>query len=251
MKKIELVKLFGIPIARLKLNDITNIILELIEKPGQQTIFYVNAHCLNIATRDPIYRKILQQASIVYAGGMGPILASKILGHPLLERTPTPDFIDHIFAAAIRKGWSFYLLGGEEEVVRKAAENLQKKFPKLQIVGYHHGFFKKSDAIIKKINLLKPDIILVGMGTPLQEKWIKHYKNRINAHVFWAVGALFDVLSGKRKRAPKWFQKLGLEWTFRFLQEPRRLWKRYLFGNAHFLLTVFRERASSSRKSSR
>ena len=239
----------GIPIARLTLREISNIVIDLIEKRGKKTFFYVNAHCLNIANRDPIYQKILQRADLVYAGGMGPILASKILGNPLWERTPTPDFIDDVFVAAIKNKWSFYLLGGEEGVAGDAAEGLRKRFHGLKIVGYHHGFFTNNSEVSQKINQVKPDIILVGMGTPKQEKWIENNMDQINAKTFWAVGALFDVLSGKRKRAPKWMQKLGLEWVFRLIQEPGRLWKRYLIGNIIFLITVFQKKLSFSQRS--
>lgn len=240
----------GIPIVCLELREISNTVINLITEPGKKTFFYVNGHCLNIANRDPVYRKILQGADLVYADGMGPILASKILGRPLLERTPTPDFIGKVFTVAIKKKWSIYLLGGEGEVVKKAQENLQKRFKRLQIAGYHHGFFKKNEQIIKQINRAGADIILVGMGTPRQEKWIAQNKNKVNAKAFWAVGALFEIFSNKRKRAPKWMQQIGLEWTFRLIQDPKRLWRRYLLGNITFLLTVFGERAVFFRKSS-
>lgn len=249
--KIPTKMVLGIPIAALRLKEISFVIARLIETSGKKTFFYVNAHCLNIAGKDPVYKKILQGATLVYSGGMGPILASRILGRPLLDRTPTPDFISDVFVRAQRNKWSFYLLGGEENVARKAAENLWKRFPGLAIVGYHSGFFTNNNEIIKKINRVKPDIILVGVGTPRQEKWIADNIDKVNAKVFWAVGALFDILSGKRKRAPKWMQRLGFEWAFRLLQEPRRLWKRYIFGNIGFLLTVFREREHFSHKSGR
>ena len=260
MKKIEFVNILGVPIARLRLKEISSVVIKLIEEGGKsrtklvrdkKTIFYVNAHCFNIANKDPLYKKLLQRATLVYPDGTGPILASRILGLDLLERTPALDFIDEIFAKAERKKWSFYLLGGEEDVVESTVDQVKKRFPMLKIAGYHHGFFANNSKIVEEINRVKPDIVLVGMGPSKQEKWIAENKDKINARVFWAVGALFDVLSGKRKRGPKWIQRLGLEWIFRLVQEPRRLWKRYLFGNIHFLFTVFREREAFSHKTSR
>lgn len=254
----------GVPIAALRLKEISSVILSLIEEgaryktasgkaryrlvPGKKTFFYVDAQHFNIANKDSAYKKILQRATFVHASGIGPVLASRILGQPLPERTPTPDFIEEFFAKAAEKKWSFYLLGGEENVAKKTAELLRKKFPDLTIVGYNHGFFTKNSEIVEKINQAKPDIILVGMGPPIQEKWIEDNKDKINAKVFWAVGALFDILSGKRKRAPKWMQGLGLEWVYRVGQEPRRLWKRYLFGNLVFFLTVFLKKELFSRR---
>lgn len=241
--------ILGVPIAALSLKEISSVVASLIEEGGKKTFFYVNVHGLNIVKRDSLYKKILQRATLVFADGIGLSLASRMLGRPL-ERTPTPNLISEVFAIAMRKKWSFYLLGGEKNVIEKAAENLRKRLSDLTIVGYHHGFFTKNSEIVEKINKAKPDIVLVGMGTPRQEKWISQNENKIDARVFWAVGALFDILSGKRKRSPKWMQKLGFEWAFRILQEPRRLWKRYLFGNIVFLLTVLRERELSSHKTS-
>lgn len=246
--KIPTRLILGVPIAALRLKEISSVIARFIEGGGKKTFFYVNAHCLNVANKNPRYKKILQTAALVYADGMGPIIASKLLGRPLPERTSAPDFISEVFAIAEIKRWSFYLFGGEENIVRKAAENIKKRFPKLTVAGYHSGFYTKNNEITKEISRARPDIILVGMGTPRQEIWIADNIDKVNARVFWAVGGLFDFLSGKRRRAPYWIQRLGFEWTFRLLQEPRRLWRRYVFGNILFLLTILQEKGLFSQK---
>lgn len=128
--KIPTKTVLGIPIVALRLKEISSVVVKLIETSGKKTFFYVNAHCLNIAGKDHVYKKILQRGTLVYADGMGPILASRILGRPLLERTSAPDFIEEIFDIAQEKKWSFYLLGGEADVVQKAAKFLQKKISK-------------------------------------------------------------------------------------------------------------------------
>jgi len=240
----------GIPIVALRLKDISSVVIKLIETSGKKSFFYVDAHHFNIANKDSSYKKILQTATFVHASGMGPVLASRILNNPLPERTPTPDFIEEIFVKASKKKWSFYLLGGEEDITRRAVEKIKKRFPDLVIAGYHHGFFTKDSVVVEKINRAKPDIVLVGMGPPKQEKWIEENKDKINARIFWGVGALFDVLSGKRKRAPVWMQRIGLEWVYRIGQEPGRLWKRYIFGNIAFLFIVLQEKGVFSRKNS-
>lgn len=255
-RKIPTKTVLGVPVAALRLKEISSVIVTLIEgryktAPVKKTIFYVDAYHFNIANKDSGYKKILQEATFVHASGIGPVLASRMLGRSLPERTPTPDFIEEIFAIGERKKWSFYLLGGEERIVEKAAGKLRERFPKLKIAGYHHGFFTTHHEVVEEINRAKPDIVMVGMGPPKQEKWIEENKDKINAKVFWAVGALFDVLSGKRKRGPKWVQDMGFEWIFRLFQEPKRLWRRYVFGNTAFLFTVLREKELSSRKSSR
>lgn len=232
--------ILGIPISAVPLAKIDQVVTSLIEKAGKKTFFYVNAHCLNVAAKDTYYKRILQDASLIYSGGLGPVLASRILGQPLPERAPTPDFIDEVFSAAQNKKWSVYLLGTKEESLRLFINRLKQKFPSLDICGSHHGYFSKDEEnrIISEINLLKPTILIVGMGTPKQEKWVDDNLQRIDTKAFWAVGALFDVMAGVLPRAPKWMQAIGLEWLFRFFQEPKRLWRRYLIGNVVFILRV-------------
>lgn len=234
--------LFSIPIASVTLRELPNILQDLINKKGQKTVFYINAHCINLAQNDEQYKTILQKADLVYSGGIGPIWASKILGKPLKDRTPTPDFIDSVFSLCQKNEWTIYLLGSEENVVKHTAHILSQKYPKI-IVGLHNGYFsaKEEKKLITEINTKKPFILLVGMGSPKQEKWIEKHKHELNVSVFWAVGALFDVISQKVKRAPKWMQVIGLEWLYRLLQEPHRLWKRYLIGNMQFLRNIIKE----------
>lgn len=242
-------KIFGIDIASLSLVDIPLIVISLIDSSGKKTLFYINAHCLNLANEDKEYRTILQEASLVYSGGIGPVLASNFLNKSLKERTPTPDFIFDVLSVGQEKGWSVYLLGSERGIVQKVAVVMEKKLPKLKIVGCHHGYFDKSQdqEVIAEINRLKPTIILVGMGTPKQEKWIAQNKEKINVKAFWSVGMMFDVLTGDMPRAPKFMQLMYSEWLFRLFQEPGRLWKRYLFGNIKFMLLIFKELLNPSK----
>jgi len=240
MDKYESVNIFGVPIIPASLTEIPQLIVSLIENGKKRTFFYVNAHCLNIAYKNPEYKSILQKASLVYSGGIGPVLASRLLGKPLPERAPTPDFIEKVFHTAEKKGWSIYLLGTKTKSLKRAVGKLKDKFPRLTIVGYHHGYFNKNEEkeIINDINSKQPTILIVGMGTPRQEKFISDNMNKINSSVFWAVGALFDVISGELPRAPLWIQNLKMEWLFRLFQEPRRLWKRYIIGNTFFIIRV-------------
>lgn len=228
------------PISAIPLAKIDRVVASLVEQAGKKTFFYVNAHCLNIAAKDSQYKKILQHASLVYSGGLGPVLASRIVGQGLPERTPTPDFIDKVFATAQKKGWSIYLLGTKEKSLVKAVSRIKEKFPRINIVGYHHGYFSKEEEgkVIEDIHAKQPTIVIVGMGTPRQEKFMAENIYRINAQAFWAVGALFDVISGELPRAPVWMQSLGLEWLFRLFQEPQRLWRRYIIGNTIFIVRV-------------
>jgi exopolysaccharide biosynthesis polyprenyl glycosylphosphotransferase len=123
-------------------------------------------------------------------------------------------------------------------VTRQAAERLTRQFPGLRIVGTHPGYFpaSKTDAVIEQINRVRPHILLVGMGVPTQEKWLWQHRERLRVPVLWGVGALFDYYAGVTPRAPAWLRRLGLEWSFRLFVEPKRLWRRYLFGNAFFMI---------------
>lgn len=239
--------ILGIPITALSLTEIPEAVSSFIAAPGKKTFFYVNAHALNLASQDSVYREILKKATLVYSGGIGPVLASKFLGEPLIERTPTPDFIDKILFKAQARRWSIYLLGAKEQSLQGAIDILKQRFPKLIIAGVHHGYLSNHEGkkILEDINLLKPKILFVGMGSPKQEKWIAQNLNKADAEVFWAVGALFDVISGKLPRAPFWIRKLYLEWLYRLYQEPKRLWKRYTLGNLEFIYRVFKEKISA------
>lgn len=251
MKFIPKKIILSVPIASVRLSEIASVVISEIESEvNKKTFFYVNAHCLNLANKDLRYRRILQQATLVYPGGFGPVLASRILGKGLPERTPTPDFIDKVFKLAEEKKWSFYFLGAREHSLSKALQKLKTKFPKLKIVGFHHGYFDKSEEgrIISDINRKRPTVLIVGMGSPKQEKWIDDNLTKLDIKVFWAVGALFDIISGRLARAPVWMQMMGLEWLFRLFQEPKRLWKRYIVGNLEFLRTVLVEKLRGEQK---
>lgn len=247
MNQIEKKIILDIPIASLTFKQIVETIISQVQDKGKKTFFYVNAHCLNLAVHDKEYSQILRRADLVYSGGLGPIIASKSLGLYLKERTPTPDFIEKIFEEAQTKNWTFYFIGTAKASLTKAVDNLKIKFPNLEIKGFHHGFFSNKEGwrLIQDINQKKPTFIIVGMGTPKQEKWISENIDKIDAKIFWGVGAMFDVISGELPRAPKWIQNLGLEWLYRLFQEPKRLWKRYTLGNLQFVFYIFRQRFSN------
>lgn len=234
-------EIFDIKIGAIPLSGLATVVSSYISQGEKETLFYINAHTLNVANVDGEYKEILKRASLVYAGGLGPVIASWILNQTLPGRSPTPDFINKVFEIAEKKGWSVYLLGTTQKSLIKVVAKIKKNFSKLSICGFHHGFFapEEEEDIIAEINSKNPTVVIVGMGTPKQEKWIAKNKDKINAKAFWAVGALFDVISGELPRAPKWVQVIGLEWFFRFCQEPRRLWKRYVIGNLLFILAIF------------
>jgi N-acetylglucosaminyldiphosphoundecaprenol N-acetyl-beta-D-mannosaminyltransferase len=164
--------------------------------------------------------------------------------HPLSDRMTGADWIYDLSTHCEKMGHSLYLLGGEEGVAETTAKKLKSQSTDLNILGTHHGFFDKDHCheIIKEINRLDPDVLLVGFGSPLQEKWLWKYRSLVKAPVCWVVGAVFDFVSNKVKRGPKRMTDSGLEWLCRLYYEPRRLWRRYLLGNPLFIYYVLRER---------
>lgn len=213
---------------------------------GHYLVMYANVHVLNTAYRDSELRQILNQADLVYCDGAGVKLGARLLGQHLPERMTGADWIYDLCAACQEQRFSLYLLGGQPGVAALAAEKLQAQYPGLEIVGTHHGHYDHNgpanDAIVAQVNTLRPDILLVGFGTPLQEKWVDRNFGRLDVPVIWAVGALVDFVTGKKPRAPHWMLDHGLEWLYRLWTEPGRLWKRYLIGNLLFIWRVLGQR---------
>jgi N-acetylglucosaminyldiphosphoundecaprenol N-acetyl-beta-D-mannosaminyltransferase len=205
-------------------------------------VMYVNAHVLNRSLAVPALRGALERADLVYCDGYGVRLAAKALDVEIPHRMTGADWVWGLAAMCEASGQSIYLLGSEPGVAAQAARRLHRWYPRLQIAGTHHGYFEPGsahdDRVIEDINQRRPDIVLVGMGTPKQELWVQHNAHRLEAGVLWTVGALFDVVSGRVPRAPSWLADNGLEWIFRLAIEPQRMWRRYLLGNPVFVSRV-------------
>lgn len=234
------ISFLGIEVGVLTKKEIVGLLLGFLKGDYPRTVFYLNAHCVNIAHSDPDYRSVLNKADLVYAGGQGVVWAAKILGSPLPERVNILDFFD-LLAKELRKTkLTIYLLGGRPRIVKKTEEVLKEKG--LEIIGSRDGFFDKTEEpqIIREINNLKPHILMVGMGVPKQEKWIYSHLNELDVHLCWAVGGVFDLFAGRLKRAPRWVSNCGLEWLYLGLQNPKRLLRRYLLGNFLFVYRVLK-----------
>jgi N-acetylglucosaminyldiphosphoundecaprenol N-acetyl-beta-D-mannosaminyltransferase len=211
-------------------------------------VTYLNAWCTDIAARDAAYSAILHSADAVYADGQAVVWASRFLGDALPERVNAADFIADFCRAAGRAGLRLYLVGSEEGVAASAAKALQAQAPGLAIAGAEHGHFDDGgEAAVARIAAAAPDLLIVGMGVPLQEKWAWANRARLNTRAIWCVGAMFEYHGGVRARAPVWVRKAGLEWLFRLALEPRRLWRRYIVGNARFLGRVMRAKSAAKR----
>ena len=205
-------------------------------------VMYVNAHVLNQSQENPLLRRTLEEADLVYCDGYGVRLAAKALEVQTPHRMTGADWIWGLATMCERAEQSIYLLGSEPGVASEAATRLHRLYPRLQVTGAHHVYFDldspHADRVIEDINEQEPDIVLVGMGTPKQELWAERNASLLRADVLWTVGALFDYVSGRVPRAPAWLADNGLEWIFRLAIEPQRMWRRYLLGNPVFVSRV-------------
>lgn len=232
-------KLFlGIKVADINREEMVDRIISLAKTPGKNTAFYINAHCANIAHRDPEYLRILNQASIVYAGGQGIVWAAKLLNLPIKQRINIIDFLEPLVFRLKENNLSLYLLGGESGYIQKASSALESMG--LKILGARSGFFdaKEESQIIEEINVLRPNILMVGMGVPKQEKWIDQHLQALNVNLCWGVGGFFKIASGLIKRTPRWISSSGLEWVYLSICEPKRFFARYLISHPQFILRV-------------
>jgi len=242
----KMIKIFDVNIYPFKQGELINYCLESLKDCKKIIIMYVNIHVLNLAYNDKLLTKSLLSADRVYCDGEGVRWGAKLLGQYLPIRTTGADWIYNLSEQCQKNNYSLFFLGGEAGVAEAAAKYLKQKFPKLLIVGTEDGYFnttgEKNDQRIKRINDSGADIVIVGLGTPLQENWIVQNSNKINSKVLWAVGGLFGYLAGTEKRAPEIMHKNGLEWLYRLLANPRRLFNRYLLGNPLFFIRILKSR---------
>ncbi len=244
------VNVLGVRVDPLTVEDLHAEIGRLVRGSKRALVLNANANCLNFCHQDPTLREFLNQAEIVLCDGAGVMLAARILGGRIPERITYADWAWQLAAFAAAQGFSLYFLGARPGVAEAAARRLQQRYPALKIVGTHHGYFDHSagspenEAVLQEINASSPDILLIGLGMPLQEYWLMENLHNLNAGVVLAGGAVFDYVSGRLRRGPRLLTESGFEWLARLLIEPRRLWRRYIVGNPLFLLRVLKQRLS-------
>jgi len=183
-------------------------------------------------------------SDIINADGQAVVWASKFLNQPLPERVAGIELMQNLVKLAHEKQYKVFFLGAKEEIVKSVVDKYSDAYSSNIIAGYRNGYFNKNEEenIALHIANSKADILFVAISSPTKEIFLNKYKNLINTAFIMGVGGSFDVVAGKVSRAPLWMQKYGLEWFYRFLQEPRRMWKRYLYTNSVFLYLVFKEK---------
>jgi N-acetylglucosaminyldiphosphoundecaprenol N-acetyl-beta-D-mannosaminyltransferase len=245
VKKDYSVRLLGIEINSITTSELLEIIYRQTKIKAKSIIANTNIHAMNIAYHDELFRSFVQGSKINFCDGAGVMLGSRLVNKKIIERITYADFIWQLAAFASMKGLSLYFVGASPGVAEEAGKILIEKFPQLRIVGTHHGYFNKNVGhpenthVIAQINASSPDILIVGMGMPIQEYWILDNIGRLDVKVVLNGGAVFDYISGTLRRAPRWMTNHGLEWLGRLLIEPSRLWRRYLIGIPVFYWRIF------------
>tara|TARA_B100001057_G_scaffold489136_1_gene574795 strand:- start:811 stop:1554 length:744 start_codon:yes stop_codon:yes gene_type:complete len=235
----------GIPLDNLSMSET----LDRIEN----SIFYKKQihHCVINAAKvvKMQYDKKLQESvvssDIVNADGMSVVWAARFLGHEIKERVAGIDLMDNLVELAHKKNYNCFFLGATEKVVKKIADHYSDKYSNQVIAGYRNGYFDIEEEIIIIDQIIKsrPNFLFVAMTSPKKEIFLNKYKAKLKSvNLIMGVGGSFDVISGAVNRAPLFMQKIGLEWFYRFAQEPGRMWKRYLIGNLKFIIIIFKAR---------
>lgn len=226
------------------MSEMVNYVISNTNGKKKMAYFAINSDCMLNYWKDPDYRDIIhREDSFIYVDGMGVIYAQKILKQPIAkERIATTDFFPELckYLEETNSGLRIFLLGGKDNTAERVKQNFKATYPSIQIVGTYHGYFDKADSsqVISYINSLNVDILFVGFGNPIQEKWVNQHFTELEVSTIMTCGGLFDYYSNNVKRAPLFMQKIGLEWFYRFMQEPRRLYKRYIFGNIRYIWRI-------------
>lgn len=246
------VNILGVEVDSLSVDGLHDEIAKIALNQRKEMILNVNVQCLNLAYENKWLQRLLNDAYLVFCDGAGVMLGAQILGHEISQRITYADWMWQLGAFAENQKLSLFFLGGKPGIAEITSINLKDRFPHLDVIGTHHGYFDKSqghtdnERVIQLINNAKPNILIVGFGMPLQEKWLMENWHRLDANVTLTGGAVFDYISGELPRAPRWMTENDLEWFGRLLIEPQRLWRRYLIGNPLFLWRVVKQRFRES-----
>jgi exopolysaccharide biosynthesis WecB/TagA/CpsF family protein len=239
---IDAVEILGVPVARMTASQALDEIKRLGERAGPSLVAYANAHTLNLAHGSSSFRDLLRRTDLVLNDGSGVAIAARLQRKPFPDNLNGTDFNPRVLELAVSAGWPVFFLGARPGVSDRAAAALGALIPGLEVAGAHNGYFDSDDDVVERIRSSGARLLMVGMGNPLQEKWLADHLESTGASVGVGVGAFFDFFSGEVPRAPSWMKRGGIEWVYRLAQEPGRMWWRYVLGNPLFLGRVVRER---------
>ncbi|MBN1343895.1 MAG: WecB/TagA/CpsF family glycosyltransferase [Phycisphaerae bacterium] len=228
--------IMGVPIHGLTMDQVLDVLDDAISAHRRTLLGVVNAAKIVNMRRDPELRESVLSADLILADGMSVVWASRLLRQPLPERIAGIDLMLRLLERGNERRYRVFCLGARQEVLEKVAQRIRAELPNLALVGYHHGYYtpEEEPAVASQIAAARPDLLFVAMTSPKKEQFLARWADEIDVPVCHGVGGSFDVYAGQVKRAPLLWQKLGIEWLYRVLQEPRRMWRRYLVTNLLF-----------------
>jgi len=234
---MEWTTVLGCPVSKLSLDEVVAEAERFIASRTPHYIAVVNAAKIVAMRTDPALARSVRSADLIGADGVPVVWASRLLGDPLPGRVNGTDLMDRLLERANARGYGVFFFGAAPEVLARVLERMRRDFPGVRIAGSQHGYFGVAEerAIAERIRASAADIVFIAFGTPKKELWVSRYLEAMGVPVVHGVGGSFDVLAGLIPRAPRWMQRGGLEWLFRLLQEPRRMWRRYLVTNTRFV----------------
>jgi N-acetylglucosaminyldiphosphoundecaprenol N-acetyl-beta-D-mannosaminyltransferase len=235
--------LFGLPIDALTAQDVVARCRAALADRSRMLIGVVNAAKVVNTTRDPLLLRSVLESDVILADGQSVVWASRLLRRPLPERVAGIDLFESLLELAAVEGHSVYLLGARADVLQALQARLLERWPSLRVAGARDGYFAADEAagVAADIRRAAPDMLFLGITSPKKELFLARFGPELGTPVLHGVGGSFDVLAGLTKRAPRIWQRLGLEWLYRVLQEPGRLWRRYLTTNTRFVWLTVRE----------
>lgn len=244
--------LFGTPIDALTMREVLSVVDNAIEHREQLLIGVVNAAKIVNMRRDEQLDRAVRSADLILADGMAVIWAGRLLRKRLPERVPGIDLMTRMLQRSHECGYRVFLLGATEQVLATVAQRIVQDYPNALLVGQHDGYFSgdEESTIAASIAAAKPDILFAAMSSPKKECFLARWSTEMDVPVCHGVGGAFDVMAGVVHRAPQLWQRLGLEWLYRVMQEPRRLWRRYLVTNSLFMYMLLLEMAAQLRQRS-
>lgn len=241
MKRIEV---FGCPMDVATLDITVDIIAERVARNQFTQHVVVNVAKVVNMRKDSALDASVRACDMINIDGMGVVIGARIMGYEVPERVAGVDLFYSLLQMSSERGFPVFLLGAREEVVMEVRRRIEELYPKLIVAGHHHGYFWDNEReVVDKIRDSGARLLFVAITTPRKENFINTWKARLGVDFVMGVGGTFDVVAGRVKRAPVWMQRAGLEWLYRVIQEPRRLWKRYLVTNLKFAWLVITEKA--------
>lgn len=237
----ESIDVCGLPVHPLTFDESVRAAEWLIESSHCHQHVVVNAAKVVQAKDDPHLAQIIRNCSVINADGYSIVWASRVLRRPLPERVAGIDLMNALLNSAVRNGYRVFLLGASTDVVHKVAQHCRERG--VNVVGVRDGYWKPDEeaSVVREVRDTRPHLLFLGIPSPRKEFFLARNLADLGANLAFGVGGSFDIIAGLRKRAPRWLQRLGLEWAYRLVQEPRRMFRRYLVGNTRFLLLVARD----------